>query len=342
MFAEEWKFIQDYENYEVSNLGNVRNKKTGRILKSYDKGGYAVVGLSKTIGKIFQVHRLVCQAFILNPENKPQVNHIDKNGLNNNVKNLEWNTVVENNIHRSNGVTQTTNQNMIIYRVDKDTNEKLEKYDSIELAGEWAFKQGLVKNIHSGRTNISNMIRGVYKISCGFKWVLEEQLSLENEIWKQVVIKDKDTSNYYVSSLGRFKNSKGIIMKDYKPHHSGYIYVRVNNDKYALHRLIAFTFLENSENKEYVNHIDGNKTNNSLANIEWNTPRENSLHSHKTGLTKCFTRKITQYDLEMNKIKEFNSIVEASKILNIGKTNIKAVLYNNQKTAGGFIFKYLE
>ena len=342
MFAEVWKDILDYENYEVSNLGNVKNKKTGRILKSYNKGGYAVVGLSKITGKIFPVHRLVCQAFIPNPENKPQVNHKDKNGLNNNVSNVEWNTVLENNIHRSNGVTQTTNQNMSIYRVDKDTGEKLEKYDSIELAGEWAFKQGLVKNIHSGRTNISNMIRGVYKISSGFKWILEEQESLENEIWKQVIIKDKDTTNYYVSSLGRFKNSKGIIMKDYKPHHSGYIYVRVNNDKYALHRLVAFTFLENPENKAYVNHIDGNKTNNSLVNIEWNTPNENSLHSHKTGLTKCFTRKITQYDLEMNKIKDFNSIVEASKILNIGKTNIKAVLYNKQKTAGGFIFKYLE
>lgn len=342
MFAEEWKGIKDYENYEVSNLGNIRNKKTGRILKSYNKGGYVVVGLSKTKGKNFQVHRLVCQAFIPNPENKPQVNHKDKNGLNNNVENLEWMSVLENNIHRSNGVIQTTNQNMIIYRVDKDTGEKLDKYNSIEQAGEWAFKEGLVKNIHSGRTNISNMIRGIYKVSCGFKWELEEQESLENEIWKQVVIKDKDTTNYYVSSLGRFKNSKGIIMKDYKPHHSGYIYVRVNNDKYALHRLIAFTFLENPENKEYVNHIDGNKTNNALANIEWNTPRENNLHSHKTGLTKCFTRKITQYDLEMNKIQDFNSISEASNFLNMSQSNIKAVLRNKQKTAGGFIFKYLE
>jgi len=342
MFAEEWKHILDYENYEVSNLGNVRNKKTGRILKSYDKGGYAVISLSKTKGKLFQIHRLVCQAFIPNPENKPQVNHKDKNGLNNNVSNLEWNSHQENSIHRSNGVTQTTNQNMSIYRVDKDTGEKLEKYDSIELAGEWAFKQGLVKNIHSGRTNISNMIRGVYKISSGFKWILEEQESLENEIWKQVIIKDKDTTNYYVSSLGRFKNSKGIIMKDYKPHHSGYIYVRVNKDKYALHRLVAFTFLENPENKAYVNHIDGNKTNNSLVNIEWNTPNENSLHSHKTGLNKGNKRKISQYDLELIKIKEFNSIIEASKFLNISPSNIKAVLYNKQKTAGGFIFKYLE
>ena len=342
MFAEEWKCVLDYENYEVSNLGNVRNKKTGRILKSYDKGGYAVVGLSKTKGKIFQVHRLVCQAFILNPENKPQVNHIDKNGLNNNVKNLEWNTVLENNIHRSNGVTQTTNQQIPIYRVDENTNEKIEKYDSIELAADWIFNQGLSKNINSIKSGISCAFRNVYKSSFGFKWILEEQISLENEIWKQVIIKDKDTSNYYVSSLGRFKNSKGIIMKDYKPHHSGYIYVRVNNDKYALHRLIAFTFLQNPENKAYVNHIDGNKINNSLVNIEWNTPNENSLHSHKIRLNKGCKRKIIQYSLELNKIYEFNSIIEASKFLNMSSSNIKAVLYNKQKTAGGFIFKYLE
>jgi hypothetical protein len=106
--------------------------------------------------------------------------------------------------------------------------------------------------------------------------------------------------------------------------------------------LIAFTFLENPENKEYVNHIDGNKTNNSLENIEWNTPRENSLHSHKIGLNKGNKRKIIQFDLELNKIQEFNSIIEASKFLHISPSNIKAVLYNKQKTAGRFIFKYLE
>jgi hypothetical protein len=341
MFVEEYKVIADYENYEVSSFGNVRNKNTCRILKSYNKGGYAVVGLSKTTVKLFQVHRLVCQAFILNPENKPQVNHIDKNGLNNMVTNLEWNTVQENNIHRSNGVTQTTNQYVPVVRMDESTNKTLETYNSIELAAEWIFNQGLSSNINSIKSGISCAFRNVYNSSFGFKWVLAEQINLENEIWKQVVIQNKDdTTNYYVSSLGRFKNSKGIIMKDYKPHHSGYIYVRVNNDKYALHRLVAFTFLENPENKEFVNHIDGNKTNNSFANIEWNTPRENSLHSRKTGLTKCFRRKITQYDLKMNKINEYNSIVEASKFLNMSLSNIKAVLYNKQKTAGGFIFKY--
>lgn len=46
-------------------------------------------------------------------------------------------------------------------------------------------------------------------------------------------------------------------MKDYKPHHSGYIYLRVNINKYALHRLVAQTFIPNLENKPFVNHIDG-------------------------------------------------------------------------------------
>ena len=101
-------------------------------------------------------------------------------------------------------------------------------------------------------------------------------------------------------------------------------------------------FISNLENKEQVNHIDGIKLNNCVSNLEWVTNQENQLHKFKIGLGNIYTRKITQYDLEMNKIKDFNSIVEASKTLNIGKSNIWGVLTNYRKTAGGFIFKYLE
>lgn len=102
-------------------------------------------------------------------------------------------------------------------------------------------------------------------------------------------------------------------MKDYKPHHSRYIYLRVNIQKYALHRLIAQTFIPNLENKPFVNHIDGNKTNNSVNNLEWSTCSENNLHNHKMGLTKGHTRKIIQYDLEMNEIKKFDTIKKRQK-----------------------------
>jgi hypothetical protein len=339
---EEWKDIEGYKNYEVSSFGKIRNKNTGRILKASINGGYNLVGLSNKKTNTFRVHTLVARAFILNPENKDTVNHKDKNGLNNNISNLEWMTIPENNKHRSNGVKQTTNQNIEIYRINPNTNEILEKYNSIEDGAKWIIEKKLSKNFHSARSSISSNIRKIYSSSFGFIWKIVEQNNLENEEWREVIINNKKTEGYYVSSLGRFKNKKGIIMKDYKPHHSGYIYVRVNKEKYALHRLVADTFIPNLENKPIPNHIDGIKTNNSVKNLEWATYSENNLHNHKVGLNKGHTRQIIQYDLEMNEIKKFDRIVDASKELNICYSSIKAVLYKKQNTAGGFIFRYLD
>jgi hypothetical protein len=340
---EVWKDIENFDNYEVSTFGNVRNKKTGRILKPANNGGYYSVNLSKIKGNYKQVHRLVAESFIENPENKAHVNHKDKNGLNNHLSNLEWNTPKENNIHKSSGVIQTTNQNLAIWRVDLNSDKRIEKYNSIDLASKWLFEQGVSENIHSIKSSISCSIRGVYKSSFGFKWELDKDEDLENEIWKEINIENEDTSSgYYISSLGRFKNRKGVIMKDYKPHHSGYIYLRVNIKKYALHRLVALAFIHNPENKPFVNHIDGNKLNNTVENLEWLTCSENNIHAHKIGLTKGNKRKIIQYDLEMNEIQKFNKIKDASEILSISLSCIKDVLKEKQKSTKGFIFKYLE
>ena len=111
---EEWRDIPGYEGlYQVSNLGRIRslidkkydlNEKVVKIInrekmlkQNLTKKGYCNVKLYKNgKGETYKIHRLVAETFIPNPENKPQVNHIDGNKQNNCVSNLEWNTNEEN------------------------------------------------------------------------------------------------------------------------------------------------------------------------------------------------------------------------------------------------------
>ena len=94
----EYRKIKDYENYEVSENGDVRNVKTGRIMKLYLQQGYYRVSLikSKNVKKSEAVHRLVAIAFIPNIDNKPIIDHINQNKTDNNISNLRWSTYKEN------------------------------------------------------------------------------------------------------------------------------------------------------------------------------------------------------------------------------------------------------
>ena len=88
---EEWKIIKEFDNYEVSNLGKIRNKNK-KILKQFiNNKGYLQLTLYKNMKKYtVKVHRLVAKAFISNPNNLLQINHKDGNKQNNCVDNLEW------------------------------------------------------------------------------------------------------------------------------------------------------------------------------------------------------------------------------------------------------------
>jgi hypothetical protein len=128
-----------------------------------------------------------------------------------------------------------------------------------------------------------------------------------------------------------------------KENEKGYLKVRLSKNgkakTYRVHRIVAEAFLENPNNYKEVNHIDENKTNNNVNNLEWCTREQNIEHSIKSG--SFIIRPVIQYDLQGNIIKRYKSVSEAERETGIFKTHIsKCVLGRyGHKTAGGYIWK---
>lgn len=96
-----WAIIKDFPNYKISKSGKIVNIRTGKLISiSIHKQGYRVVRLwCKGVSRLMKIYRLKAEAFIPNPENKREVNHLDGDRMNEKLKNLEWATPSENMKH---------------------------------------------------------------------------------------------------------------------------------------------------------------------------------------------------------------------------------------------------
>ena len=149
----------------------------------------------------------------------------------------------------------------------------------------------------------------------------------------------------------------------------GYCKVTLQKDKYkkmySVHRLVAETFISNYNKLPQVNHIDGNKQNNHVANLEWCTAKHNMNEAVRTGLfdnckkiqkenavknnlnkyhilaNEVTKKKVAQYDKQNNLLNTYESISEASRKTGITITSISYSANGKRKTAGGFIWHFV-
>ncbi|MBE6156988.1 MAG: hypothetical protein E7161_04530 [Firmicutes bacterium] len=177
---EIWKSIEGYENYEISNLGNVKSLYNNIIRKPrIGKNGYYYITLWKN-GKCKSKknHRLVAEAFIPNPDNLPQVNHKDGNKLNNCVDNLEWCTASYNVRHAiKNGLFNTNN----LFKCGKENpmhNIKIEDNPHAKCVLQYDLRGNFIKKWNSVKmpatelkiNHIDACCRGERKTAGGYIW----------------------------------------------------------------------------------------------------------------------------------------------------------------------------
>jgi len=191
------------------------------------------------------------------------------------------------------------------------------------------------------------------------------------EIWKDIPWYEW---KYQVSTFGRVNRlPKQIIRNNWRIQTFSERVLKISKDaywygqislahcwmveKHKPHRLVAIAFIWDIPKWKQINHIDWNKFNNNINNLEIVTPSENMIHSYKVlkrvpkGAVINNKKKVVAYYIErksqkqdlkiIGKYKEFESLKQASEKLNIISSSISACLNWKQKTAWGFIWKYI-
>lgn len=172
-----WVPIKDFENkYAVNENGDVCNLKTGLLLaQQQDKFGYVCVGLTVNHWKVKtkKVHRLVAEAFIPNPENKPQVNHIDGDKTNNCVENLEWVTAKENMQH---AFRIGLHKGSCYGKLGKDNPQAkvVLQIKNGEIIAEFYGLREAAESVSKGCSHIGECCKGQRKRAYGYYWKYKE------------------------------------------------------------------------------------------------------------------------------------------------------------------------
>lgn len=185
-----------------------------------------------------------------------------------------------------------------------------------------------------------------------------------NEEWKGVIYQGKYFGDYYeVSNLGNFRSAKTKkllklhLVNSYYLGYCGSLGARNKRKMFKVHRAVAETFIPNLDSKPQINHIDGNKLNNTVGNLEWVTSQENVKHAYATGLISTdsidsghlkISKAVIRIDKQQNK-KYYDSTRQAARdVIKVPEhesgvaSKISACCRGTRKTCCGYRWEYAD
>ena len=319
---EQWSDISNFPGYKVSTFGRLMTK-FGKISQHKSRtNGYVHTTLIDKNGlpKTAYLHVLIALIFIpnSNPDQKIQVNHINAVRDDNRVVNLEWTTRKENCRHRHN--PKTGHGRTVCQYKD---GELVATYNS---ATEASNITGL------SRANIGEVARHHQFRSGGFEWYFLDQIDELEENWKPIVV---NGATIQVSSIGRIRLQTGKIVFGYK-NLENYRFIGVKERHYSVHRLVcrAFKWFEGCENLT-VNHIDKNRSNNRVDNLEWLSRKDNTRHA--------IARAVDQFTQNGDFIRRYSCMNDVQlTIPKVRPSDIRQVCLGKASHAGGFLWRYVD
>ena len=164
-------------------------------------------------------------------------------------------------------------------------------------------------------------------------------------MWKKFICEGQET-DYSVSTEGEVrKDTTNYILSQSSQQDYKFVGLIINGKqkRMRVHRMVALAFIDNPDNKPYVNHINGNRSDNNVENLEWVTPSENTQHAVDTGLFKSGrARAVVQYNLNGEQMATFESASEAARQTGGSQSKITMCCRRQRDSANDYQWRYYD